>query len=148
MAKFDTVKDLPDEKFKRLTGIRRKTFEKMIGLLQEQYKKDRSKGGRHRSITLEDSLLMTLEYLREYRTYYHISRSYRVTESWAYRVIIWVENTLIKSKEFSLPQRKELAESDNEIEVILVDATESPVERPKRNYKQKKFTQEKRRNTQ
>jgi hypothetical protein len=58
-----------------------------------------------------------------------------------------VENVLVKSKEFSLPKKKELI-NDNEIEVILVDATESPIERPKRNYKQKKFTQEKRRGTQ
>jgi hypothetical protein len=30
---------------------------------------------------------------------------------------------------------------ENEIEVILVDAREPPIQRPKRNYKQKKFTQ-------
>ena len=37
---------------------------------------------------------------------------------------------------------------NNEIEVILVDATESPIERPKRNYKQKKFTVERRKDKQ
>ena len=145
MSKFDTIKDLSDDKFKRLTGIHRKTFDKMIELLKEQYKKDRVKGGRNRKISIEDILLMTLEYLREYRTYYHVAVNYGVSEGTAYKMVIWTEDTLIKSKEFSLPKKKELIEH-NEVDVILVDATESPIERPKRN--QKKFTQEKRRNTQ
>ncbi len=145
MSKFDAIKELNEEKFKRLTGIYRKTFDKMVEILQEQYQKDRVKGGRHRKSCLEDILLMTLEYLREYRTYYHVSVNYGVSEGTAYKMIIWVENTLVKSNEFSLPQRKELLDS-NEIEIILIDATESPIERPKRH--QKKFTQVKRRNTQ
>jgi hypothetical protein len=60
---------------------------------------------------------MALEYLREYRTYYHIAQNYGVSEGTAYKMIIWVENTLIKSKEFSLPKRKELFEESNDIEV-------------------------------
>lgn len=142
MSKFDFIKDLSDEKFKRLTGVYRKTFNKMMEILKERYKKDRVKGGRNRKICIEDILLMTLEYLREYRTYYHVSVNYGVSEGTAYKMIIWVENTLVQSKEFSLPSKKELAESDNEIDVIVVDATESPIERPKKNYKQKKFTVE------
>jgi len=54
---------------------------------------------------------------------------------------------LVESREFSLPNKKELMDN-NEIEVILVDATESPIERPKRNYKQKKFTVERRKDIQ
>lgn len=51
-------------------------------------------------------------------------------------------SVLVKSHEFALPKRKELMEKNNEIEVILVDATESPIERP--NTKQKiLFRQEK-----
>ena len=142
MSKYDSVKDLTDDKFKRLTGIHRKTFDKMIELLEDQYRRDRVKGSRHRKISIQDILLMTLEYLREYRTYYHVSVNYGVSEGSAYKMIIWTENTLIKSKEFSLPKRKELIDN-NDIEVILVDATESPIERPKRNYEQKKFTEEK-----
>lgn len=137
MSKYDKIKNLDEEKFKRLTGVKRETFSKMLEILNKQYKQDRKNGGRHRSITIEDTLLMTLEYLREYRTYYHIAVNYGITESWAYRIIVWTENTLIKSNEFSLPKRKELMESDNEIEVILVDATETPIERPKR--KQRKY---------
>ena len=73
-----------------------------------------------------------LEYLH-YRTYAHIAASYGLSESNTFESIRWVEDTLIKSKEFSLPGRKALAKSDNEYEVILIDATESPIERPKKN---------------
>lgn len=58
--------------------------------------------------------------------------------------MVWIEDILVKYNEFSLPKRKELLDS-NEIKVILVDATESPIERPKRY--QKKFTQGKKRST-
>ncbi len=44
----------------------------------------------------------------------------------------WIENILIKTKEFALPGRKALLNNDNEFEVILIDAVESPIERPKK----------------
>ena len=78
---------------------------------------------------------MTLEYLREYRTYFHIGQSYGIGESNAYQAIRWSEDQLIRSKAFSLPGRKALLKSENEFEVILIDATESPIERPKKNKK-------------
>lgn len=78
-------------------------------------------------------ILMTLEYLREYRTYFHIFTSYGISESNCYYTIRFVEDTLIKSGEFNSLGRKALLKSDIEYEVILVDATESPVERPKKN---------------
>jgi hypothetical protein len=89
---------------------------------------------------------MTLEYLREYRTYFHISRSYGISESACYRNIRWVEDTLIKDGTFSLPGRKALLKSDVEYEVVLIDATETPIERPKKN--KNNFTQAKRKDIQ
>ena len=93
----------------------------------------KAQGGKPNKLGIEDRLLMTLEYLREYRTYFHISRSYGISESACYRNIRWVEDTLIKDGKFSLPGRKALLKSDVEYEVVLIDATESPIERPKKN---------------
>ena len=45
---------------------------------------------------MEDRVLMTLEYMREYRTYFHIGASYGISESSAYRNIKWIEDILIK----------------------------------------------------
>ena len=87
----------------------------------------------------------TLEYLREYRTYFHISQSYGVSESSSYKTIKWIENTLIKCPVFSLPGRKALLKSDVFYEVVLIDATETPIERPKKD--RNTFTQVKRKDT-
>ena len=91
---------------------------------------------------MEDRLLMTLEYMREYRTYFHVAASYGVSESSCYRNIRWIENVLVKHPDFRLPGRKALLKSDVLYEVVLVDATETPIERPKKD--KSTFTQERR----
>lgn len=130
---WHTVKKLSGASFRRLTGVKRVTFEKMIELLTVSHREKKSRGGRPNKLSLETMLLMTLEYLREYRTYFHIGNSYGVSESYAYKIIRWVEETLIKADEFHLPGKKALLKSDVDYEVILVDASESPIERPKKN---------------
>lgn len=133
MTKWSRVQGLEDEFFRRLTGVKRATFEKMLEILEEAEIHKKSQGGRPNKLTIEDRLLMTLEYLREYRTYFHIGQSYGLSESNAYQTIRWIENTLISSNVFHLPGRKALLKSEREFEVILIDATESPVERPKKS---------------
>lgn len=131
--KYDQIKDLDEEKFRRLTGIKRSTFDKMQVILRDADLQKKAKGGRKNKLSIADQLLMTLEYLREYRTYFHISKSYGISESSTYKTIKWVEDTLIKHPDFSLPGRKALLKSDMEYEVVLIDATETPVERPKKD---------------
>lgn len=142
MIKFEQIKDESEEGFRRLTGIKKTTFAVMLGILEQAEVILKAKGGKPNKLALEERLLMTLEYLREYRTYFHISRSYGISESACYRNIRWVEGTLIKDKRFSLPGRKALLKSDIEYESVLIDATESPIERPKKD--KSAFIQEKR----
>jgi|ERR1700729_30641 len=132
MTQYNHIKTLGNEEFRRLTGVKRTTFNQMILLLLEAEKEQKIKSGKPHKLCMEDRLLLTLEYLREYRTYFHIANSYGIHETTAIRISRWVENVLIKSKEFSLPGRKALLKSDMEYEVILVDAAESPCERPKK----------------
>jgi len=131
--KWLRISKLSSEEFRRLTGVKRQTFEEMIKIMEVSRAEKKARGGRPNKLSIEESLLMTLEYLREYRTYFHVSQSYGVSESYAYKVIRWVEDTLIKSKKFSLPGRKALLKSDVEYEVILIDGSESPIQRPKKN---------------
>ena len=140
--KWKSIAELALPEFRRLTGVKKPTFIKMVDVLQNAHEKKKALGGRPNKLCIEDILLMALEYLREYRTYFHISKSYDVSESNAYKIIRWVEDTLIKSKVFSLPGRKALLKSDMEYEVVLVDASETPIQRPKKN--SDTFTQEKR----
>ena len=130
--KYETIKGYGEGKFRRITGVKRTTFAKMVEILKEAYAAKHKRRGRTPKLSIEDMLLATLEYLREYRTYAHIAASFGIDESNMYRTIRWVEDTLIKDGTFSLPGRKALLKSDMEFEVILIDATETPVERPKR----------------
>jgi hypothetical protein len=141
--KYGQIKELEDEKFRRLTGVKRPTFIKMVNILKEADEQKKSRGGRKNKLSIEDQLLMALEYIREYRTYFHTSQSYGISESSAYKAIKWIEDTLIKHKDFALPGRKALLKSDMDYEVILIDATESPIERPKKS--KESITQERRR---
>jgi hypothetical protein len=132
-VKFETVKELDDEKFRHLAGVKRTTFDKMVLILEQSSKDKKINGGRKNKLSIANMLLMTLEYIREYRTYFHISQSYGVSESTAYKTVRWIEDTLIKHPDFALPGRKALLKSDVEYEVVLIDATETPIERPKKS---------------
>ena len=130
--KYEKTKGLTDENFRRLTGVKRKTFEKMVEILKRAEEARRRKGGHESKLTIENMLLLVLEYLREYRTYFHIAQDYGVHETTAIRIHRWVEKVLIGEGTFSLPGKKVLLESDIEYKIIQIDTAESPVERPKK----------------
>ena len=131
--KYEIIQTYHDELFRRLTGVKRNTFEKMTAILEEAELNKKSLGGKPNRLSIQDRLLMALEYLREYRTYFHVASSYGVSESTCYKNIKWIEDTLIKHPDFALPGRKALLKSEIEYEVVLIDATESPIERPKKS---------------
>ena len=137
--KYEIIKDYSDKQFRRICGMKKKTFAKAIEILNVKYIEEHSqnvrKSGRKPTLTMEDKLLATLEYLREYRTMAHIGASYGIAESNIQRIIRWVENTLIKDGTFNLPGKKALLAEDCEYEVIQIDVTESPIERPEKNKK-------------
>jgi len=136
IEKYEKLKKLSDQEFKRSTGVKRKTFELMLEEIEksEKQRKSKAKGrGRKPNLSIEDELLLTLEYLREYRTQFHIGIDYGVDESRVCRISHKIENILVKCKQFHLPGKKELIKSDVSFEVILVDATESHIERPQKN---------------
>ena len=65
---WESVQRLSAEAFRRLTGVKRSTFEKMLEILKESHQRKKSRGGRPNKLNVETMLLMALEYLREYRT--------------------------------------------------------------------------------
>jgi hypothetical protein len=129
--KYETIQTLKDEEFKRSTGVQHSTFEKMLKVVEAGLRDF----GRPPKLSRADQLLMTLMYWREYRTEFHIGLSYGVSESTVCRTIRKVEDALIKSEQFHLPGKKVLQSSDTVIEIVLVDATEQPIERPKKDKK-------------
>lgn len=130
--KHQNIQKLSNEEFRRATGVKRKTFTLMIEIIKEKEVEKKKLGGRPNKLSAEDRLLMTLEYLREYRTYFHIAQSYGIVESACYKNTKAIEDILIKSGHFSLPRRKDILMNEDPIEVILIDATEHTIERPKK----------------
>lgn len=50
--KFDQIKELEDEKFRRLTGVRKGRFSKMVDILRQSDGLKKSKGGRKNKLNL------------------------------------------------------------------------------------------------
>src|SRR4028119_2108295 len=130
--KYERAKHLKPAEFKRFWGVQLETFKQMVEIVH-QHEEQKKKTGRPGKVSLEDQVLMTLEYWREYRTYFHIGQSWGVTESTACRIIRKIEKLLSQSRVFTLPGKKYLQESNTAIDVIVIDATDSPIERPKKN---------------
>ena len=126
----------PEAVFKRLYGVKPDTFEKMKGILQEEYNMLHKAGGSTPKLEVQDKLMVTLKYYREYRTMESIGADYGVSKSTICESIQWVENTLAKDKTFQLPDKKVLKETSDSIEYAVVDVTESPVNRPKKGQKE------------
>ena len=70
-------------------------------------------------------------YWREYRTLAAIGFSYGVSEATAWRTVQKVEGALMKSGRFTLPGKKALHSPALKNALMLLDATEVPVQRPK-----------------
>jgi predicted DNA-binding protein YlxM (UPF0122 family) len=144
---YENIKQYKSSQFQRLVGVQPATFQAMVDEVKKKTKKQpkKKKGGRPFKYSVEDQVLMTLMYWREYRTMFHIGGDYGISESAVCRTINRVENILSKSKKFQLPGKKELEKTKWSYEVYVVDATESPIERPKKN--STGFIQAKRSNT-
>jgi len=104
----------------------------MVEIVQ-QHGQGKKKTRRPGKINLEDQLLMTLEYWRENGTYFHIGQSWGVTESTACRILRKIERVLSEARVFTLPGKKSLYQSDALMNAVVIDVTESPIERPKKN---------------
>jgi hypothetical protein len=90
--RYEETQGLTEEQFRRLTGVKRPVFVKMVSVLSVAHAQKKARGGRKNKLSVESTLLMALEYLREYRTYFHIGGSYGISESYAYKLIRWVED--------------------------------------------------------
>ena len=132
MPNIDKLLEKNNAGFKRYTGIHKATFYEMLETMQ-QHETQKTKAGRPSVLSLEEQILLALTYWREYRTLYHISMDFSIHESSASRIIRKVEDILIDLGKFELP-KKLPSGVDDDINwlVVIVDATETPIERPKK----------------
>ena len=134
MNHYEKTQRLNNADFKQIIGVKRETFAAMVEVLTAEYLQKHARGGRKPKLTLEEQLIMTLKYLRQYVTQKELAYEFEIGEATVHDTIVWVEDTLVKDERFKLPGKKVLLEDDS-IEVILVDVMECPIERPKKNKK-------------
>ena len=136
--RWQRVKNLSETQFKRLVGVKPSTFETMLLEAKrisklEAKKITGKKRGPKDKLNWYDKVLMMLMYYREYRTFAHVGASYNISEAQCWRIVTTLEQWLIKSKLFHVPGRKKLTQSDVQWDVVVVDVSEHPIERPKKN---------------
>lgn len=135
---WEKVSKLHGKKFRRYTGIQRSLFEKMLDvlILAKSAKRKHPTKGLSSSLSIENQLLITVLYWREYRDQSHTAVDYEVSQSTISRTITDTENILLRSGQFSLPGKKSLRSKDSAYEVTIIDVMETPTERPKKNKSQ------------
>jgi hypothetical protein len=135
---YQCIQQLNLRAFKIHFGVRKKTFKRIVKTIKSFQASNKYSNSRRKPLLgIQEQVLVTLEYWREYRTYFHIATSWRVSESTICRIVHRIESELVQSGMFRLPGKKALLRGLNQPDVVVMDVTETPVERPKR--KQEEF---------
>ncbi|VPI29338.1 transposase [Streptococcus pneumoniae] len=121
---YDKAQKLNSKNFKLLIGVKKETFQLMLEHLNSAYQIQHRKGGRPRSLPMEDQLIMTLRYLRYYPTQRLLAFDFGVGVATANAIITWVEDTLRASGSFDLDHLEAPSAA------VAIDVTESPIQRP------------------
>ena len=124
--RYKKLAKMKDGKFKRTVGIPRELFEILVETLRPSYEERRKLGGRKPNLNIEDTLLMTLTYYRDYPTFFKLGMMFNLDESNAYRWVKWCDNKL----EEALSGVIDIRDLDENSEQ-LVDVTECTIQRPK-----------------
>ena len=95
--RYQKLNSFSDSEFKRLVGVPRPVFTEMVEVL-EKAESLKKKSGRPHTLAIEDQLLLTLNYLRNYSTQLELAAHYHIAESNVNRTIKKVEDALMKSR--------------------------------------------------
>lgn len=127
------IKEYKDEDYLTIFGVK-KTFEKMLEIVDKSYKHEHQKGGRKDGSTPQERLEITLKYLRQYVSQRYLANEYRIGKSRVAPIIRWTTKLLVKDKNFSLPNKVENINDTSEARIV--DVTESRIDRPKEKQKE------------
>jgi len=134
IVKWEEVKGFKHGQFRRFTGVNRALFELMVQIVSANRDASRRhpSRGQKPKLCIEDQILLTLMYYREYRTLFHIGVAFGMSESHTCRIVHQIESILLADKRLHLPGKKGLHGIDSG-QVAIIDVSEHPIERPKKN---------------
>lgn len=90
-------KELKKDNTNRKLGYLNSNIEekkKVIDILETEFKKKHSKGGRKPKLSIEDKLNATIEYVENNKTFLELANKYNIHESNMYESVMWVIKTL------------------------------------------------------
>jgi Helix-turn-helix of DDE superfamily endonuclease len=136
MSQFTKYKSKSPGDFTRLVGVSPTTFAIIFKKLEAAIEKFHSnepirKRGRKSSLELSDQLLLTFLYLRQYDTFLNLGAQFGISESYAQKRFTFISSLLLKA--LDLPDEGNLNLSH--IQILAVDVTEQPIERPLKDQK-------------
>ena len=136
MRSFEQVKTQSADDFLRDVGISLPAFEILLAKVStyieaERERKPMKKRGLKHGVPLADRVLLTFTYLRHYPTFARLGKEFGVSESYAWKIYHRMLKILLKV--LHMKHRKDLMNGD--LETVLIDVTEQPIERPVRHQK-------------
>ena len=145
MTFYQKYEQFSSEKFRRMTGISKEQFAKILILFRDYVDKYWTKRGRPSNFSLEDRLLLTFRYLRDYPTFVVLGNEFGISESFCNKIFNRISQSLVKILKLPL---KSLENRGKVVEKVLIDVSEQETERPKKTKKEnfqarKKHTQKK-----
>ena len=93
MSYFDKIKNKRPDRFIRQVGISLVNFQNLLEAVEKEIKAKMEKNplkrrGKKSELALDDRLLLTLLYLRQYSTFDRLGEQFNISESYAAKSII------------------------------------------------------------
>ncbi len=123
MKTFENICDDTAEKFKRKTGLSKENFDVLVGKVSDHINREKkrypmSKRGKKTSkLSLENSILLTLYYLRHYPTFENLASVFNLSESYSCK--IYHKYARILARIEKLPNRKRMIKSASEYSLLM-----------------------------
>jgi len=89
--------EFAEKDYQFVFGVSKKEFDQMLAALEEAYMREHKRKPRFTKITMQDKLILTLIYRREYRSMDSIASEYEVSRDTVADNIHWVEQTLLNA---------------------------------------------------
>jgi hypothetical protein len=136
MNPFEKYNKQNRDNFVRTVGLPREKFRALVEQIRAafQVQKDHNplkKRGLKSKLSLENQVLLTLLYLRDYPTFIQLGLQFGISESYAHKIYHKISALLVRI----LHVKSRQALFENPIGTLVVDVTEQPIERPQQGQK-------------
>ena len=128
----ETVGAYSESKFHRTFGIHKAEFRRLLGIVESWMEKKHKEGGRPFRLTAYDRLAITLFYIRQYNTMEIIANYWGIWKGTVCKACNETMACLVTSGVLRLEGMKKLKPGD----IVVIDVTESPVDRPGKGQKE------------